>query len=93
MDIFSSKGIKPMLIAEQVDPYDDHDSIFELKLDGIRCIAYCDNNSVDMRNKRDMKLLPRFPELKDIYKCCREKCILDGELNVLANGKPDFYKV
>lgn len=93
MDIFDSKGIKPMLISEQVDPYDDTDSIFELKIDGIRCIAYCDNNSVDLRNKRDMKLLPRFPELSDLYKCCNEKCILDGELNVLINNKPDFYKV
>ena len=32
MDIFDSKGIKPMLISEQVDPYDDTDSIFELKI-------------------------------------------------------------
>lgn len=93
MDMFDKKGIKPMLISEQVAPYDDPDSIFELKLDGIRCIAYCDDNSVDLRNKRDMKLLPRFPELADIYKCCKKKCILDGELNVLVNGKPDFYEV
>lgn len=93
MDIFDSKGIKPMLIAEQVDPYDDPDSIFELKVDGIRCIAYCDNTSVDLRNKRDIKLLPRFPELVDIYKYCQKKCILDGELNILINGKPDFYEV
>lgn len=82
-----------MLIAEQVDPYDDPDSIFELKVDGIRCIAYCNNTSVDLRNKRDIKLLPRFPELMNIYKSCQKKCILDGELNVLVNGKPDFYEV
>lgn len=93
MDIFESKGIKPMLISEQVEPYDDADSIFELKIDGIRCIAYCDGKGVDLRNKRDMKLLPRFPELSDIYKCCNAKCILDGELNVLINNKPDFYEV
>lgn len=29
----------------------------------------------------------------DIYKYCQKKCILDGELNVLINGKPDFYEV
>lgn len=63
MDIFDTKGIKPMLIADQVDTYDDPDSIFELKVDGIRCIAYCDNTSVDLRNKRDIKLLPRFPRI------------------------------
>lgn len=93
MDIFDTKGIHPMLIAEQVDPYDDQDSIFELKLDGIRCLAYCDNNSVDLRNKRDIKLLPRFPELKSLYTGCKQKCILDGELNVLVNGKTDFYEI
>lgn len=93
MDIFDIKGIHPMLIAEQVDPYDDQDSIFELKLDGVRCLAYCDNNSVDLRNKRDMKLLPRFPELKSLYTGCKQKCILDGELNVLVNEKTDFYEI
>ena len=93
MDIFDSKGIKPMLIADQVDPYDDPDSIFELKLDGIRCVAYCDNNEVDIRNKRNFKLLPRFPELEQIHKNCHCKCILDGELNVVINNKPDFYEV
>lgn len=92
MDIFDTKGIKPMLISEQVEPYDDPDSIFELKLDGIRCIAYC-GDSTDLRNKRDMKLLPRFPELKDIHNNCKVKCILDGELIVVQNGVPDFYEV
>lgn len=92
IDIFEAKGIKPMLISEQLDPYDDPDSIFELKLDGIRCIAYC-NNSTDLRNKKDMKLLPRFPELKDIHNNCKEKCILDGELIVVKNGVPDFYEL
>lgn len=93
MDIFDTKAIKPMLISEMVDPYDDPESIFELKLDGIRCIAYIDNNSVDLRNKRDFKLLPRFRELSDIYKNCNHKCILDGELIVVKNRKPDFYEV
>lgn len=93
MDIFESKGIKPMLIAEQVDPYDDPDSIFELKLDGIRCVAYCDKDGIDVRNKRNIKLLPRFPELEQIHKNCHCKCILDGELNVLINNRPDFCEV
>lgn len=92
-DIFDIKGIAPMLIGEHVEPYDDSDSIFEIKIDGIRCLSYCNNNSSDFRNKRDVKLLPRFPELSDIFKNCKEKCILDGELNVLVNGKPDFYEV
>ena len=56
MDLFAEKGIQPMLIAEQVNPYDDEDYIFELKLNGCRCIAYCSKSGVDLRNKRDRKL-------------------------------------
>ena len=93
MDIFDEKGIDPMLISERVDPYDDEESIFELKFDGIRCIAYIDDQTTDLRNKRNMMLLPRFPELELLHEDCRHKCILDGELNVLVNGKPDFYEV
>lgn len=92
-DLFEKKAIHPMLSAEMASPYDDEESIFELKLDGIRCIAYCDGQTSDLRNKRDIKLLPRFPELAGIHLHCREKCILDGELNILVSGKPDFYEV
>ncbi len=92
MDMFDEKGIHPMLISEQEEPYNDPDSIFELKLDGIRCLAYISDHT-DLRNKRDFKLLPRFPELGEIHKQCKEKCILDGELIVLRNGVPDFYEV
>lgn len=93
MDLFDLKGIQPMLIAEQVEPYDDDDSIFELKLDGCRCIAYFDQYGVDLRNKRDRKLLPQFPELELIYKNCHQKCILDGELIVPIYGRPNFYEL
>ena len=93
MDVFDQKGIKPMLIAEQREAFDSPDWIFEVKLDGIRCIAYLDTNSTDLRNKRDKKLLPCVPELKNIHNQVRQKCILDGELFVLKNGVTDFYEI
>lgn len=93
MDIFESKGIKPMLISEQQEPFNSPDWIYEIKLDGIRCIAYLDENGTDLRNKRDKKLLPCVPELKDINRQIKKKCILDGELFVLRNGMTDFYEI
>lgn len=93
MDLYDKKCINPMLIAEQKEPFNSEDYIFELKFDGIRCIAYFDNSSVDLRNKKDVKIGPLFPELNDIYKQVNQKCILDGELIVTVNGKPDFYEV
>lgn len=93
MDVFDKKALKPMLIAEMMEPFDSDQYIYELKFDGIRCLAYIDRASVDLRNKRDFKLLPRFPELKAIYKNVKYKCILDGELAIMINGVPDFHAV
>ena len=93
MDIFDEKGIKPMLIHEQQEAFDSEDYIFELKLYGIRCIAYLDKDNTDLRNKRDFKLIPRFPELEYLHKYVNGKCILDGELIAMNNGVPDFYEL
>lgn len=93
MDIFQDKNISPMLIAQMQEAFDDPEWIYELKLDGLRCIAYLEKDKVTLRNKRNMELLPRFIELKDIYKQATDRCILDGELIVPVNGVPDFYEL
>ena len=56
MDLFSKKDIKPMLIGMEREANNDINYINELKLDGIRCIAYLDKNGVDLRNKRNDKV-------------------------------------
>lgn len=82
-----------MLISRMQPPFDDPDWIYELKLDGCRCVAYLEKNCVVLRNKRNMDLLFRFPELKEIYKQAKRPCILDGELVVLVKGVPEFYEL
>ena len=93
MDIFQDRSASPMLIAHQGDPFDDPGWIYELKLDGFRCLAYVDKEGIDLRNKRNMRMLPKFPELQDIYKQVKERCIVDGEVVVMRNGVPDFYEL
>lgn len=93
MDAFEEKNIKPMLIGSEQPAFDDSNYIYELKLDGIRCIAYIFKDKVDLRNKRNLKLLPKFPELKNIYKQVKKECILDGELYIYKNGVTDFFEV
>ncbi|MHB8130288.1 MAG: ATP-dependent DNA ligase [Mobilitalea sp.] len=92
MDLFEEKHIKPMLISEMTEPFNDPDWIYELKLDGIRCIAYLDKET-ELRNKRNDRLLPKVPELTGIFQYAKERCILDGELVILKNGVPDFYEL
>lgn len=91
MNLFSGRGASPMLIAAQEEAFDDANWIYELKLDGIRALAYLDSGMADFRNKRNLKLNRRFPELEQVYKQVSGKCILDGEIVVLKNGTPDFY--
>ncbi len=92
MDLFEEKNIKPMLISEMTAPFNDPDWIYELKLDGIRCIAYLDSGT-ELRNKRNDRLLPKVPELGSLHRFAKERCILDGELVILRNGVPDFYEL
>jgi len=40
-----------------------------------------------------MKMLPKVPELSEIHKQVKHRCILDGELAVLVDGKPDFFEI
>lgn len=41
-DLFEQKNIKPMLIGSEGEAFDSPDYLYELKLDGERCIAYLD---------------------------------------------------
>ena len=79
-----------MLLNEVKEPFDDKDYIYELKLDGIRCIAYLGKDVV-LQNKRFKDVTEIYPELSGMFKCVKKNTVLDGELVVLSNGKPDFY--
>lgn len=94
MDLFEKRENKPMLISEEKEVFNNTNYIYELKLDGIRCIAYIDKNSVDLRNKRNDKVLFRYPELSEINKQLKcENVILDGELFILKDNKTDFFEM
>lgn len=82
-----------MLIGKNQEAFNSKDYIYELKLDGFRCTAFLDKDSTDLRNKRDIKMLSKVPELTNIHKQAKYKCILDGELAVMENGKPNFYEM
>lgn len=92
-DIWETKSIKPMLIGTEGEPFDSEDYIYELKLDGERCIAYLDGDKTILKNKRNILMLPKVPELAEIHKNVNVRCILDGELAVIKNGKPDFFEI
>ena len=38
-------------------------------------------------------MLPKVPELAEIHKNVNVRCILDGELAVIKDGRPDFFEI
>ena len=59
-DLFDEKNFPPMLLYE-TQPFDDEDYIYELKPDGIRCIAYLGDGKVVLQNKRYKDVTALFP--------------------------------
>ena len=93
MDIFEAKNIKPMLIAENVAPFDSPDWLYELKGDGVRAVAYLNKDGLELRNKRNFTLTHLFPELAEVHRQAKGRCILDCELVVLRDGKTSFEDI
>ena len=92
-DIWETKNIRPMLIGTEGQPFDSDEYIYELKLDGERCIVYLDRDKTILKNKRNILMLPKVPELAEIHKNVNVRCILDGELAVIKDGRPDFFEI
>lgn len=90
---FYQRDVSPMLIGSEQPAFDDADYIYELKLDGVRCLLYVEKKRSELRNKRELKLNEKFPELKNLYRQVKETCILDGELYIFHDGVPDFFQV
>lgn len=88
---FDAHALKPMLIGKTSDPFDDDDFLFELKLDGERCLAYLDGQETVLVNRNGVMVLPRVPELKNMHKQALNRCILDGEL-ITGNGRKEDFE-
>ncbi len=73
------KTIKPQLAQTASEPFDHKDWLFELKLDGVRCIAYLDREArLQARSGQD--ITAQFPELAELHNQVAKPCILDGEI-------------
>ena len=68
MGLFEERAASPMLIARQDEAFDHPDWIYELKMDGFRCLAYIDEACVDFRNKRNLRRASNFSDVAAIYR-------------------------
>lgn len=73
------RTIKPMLAQTAKEPFDHKDWLYELKLDGVRCIAYLDANT-RLQGRSGHDITYKFPELQQLHRQVTKPCILDGEI-------------
>jgi bifunctional non-homologous end joining protein LigD len=84
----------PML-AFRSQPFDSQDFLFEIKYDGTRTICYFEEKNTEFINRRGKEFSYRYPEIKEALKKAvkAKEAVLDGEIVVLENGKPNFWKL
>jgi ATP-dependent DNA ligase len=52
------------MLAQSVNaPFDSPHHLFEVKWDGIRCLAFVESKRVRLRSRRFLEMTPQFPEL------------------------------
>ena len=74
------------------DAFDHEDSLFELKMDGFRALAFVGKNEACMVSKKG-HTMKRFAGLAAaIHSALKREAVLDGEIVVLdSDGRPQFY--
>lgn len=93
MDIFDTRSARVMLAGRERPAFDDPDYIFELKLDGDRCLAYLNGNETVLISRRSRVITGHLPELAEIHRQVNRRCILDGELIIGSGLKNEFERI
>jgi DNA ligase D-like protein (predicted ligase)/DNA ligase D-like protein (predicted 3'-phosphoesterase) len=83
-----TRSYKPMLAKVASQPFSGETWIFEIKWDGFRAIAYV-NNVLSLLSRNGKELKYNFSELEELRQLARN-VVLDGEIVVMKEGKPDF---
>jgi len=85
--------VRPML-AVSGKPFSGDGWLFEPKFDGIRCLAVIRMRRVILKNRRLSIITEAFPEIADaLLDAVTTDCILDGEILIMKNGKPDISAI
>jgi bifunctional non-homologous end joining protein LigD len=85
------RPIKPMVVSNGNEPFDDENFIFEPKWDGWRIILHKQGDRIEAYTRNGKVVTSQFPELKEASSAIKANtAILDCEGIVLRNGKPSF---
>lgn len=78
--------LKPMEPISQAVPFDSDKHLFQIKWDGVRCLAYIDNNEVRLYNRKLNERTLQYPEIIQILDIIPKGTILDGEIITMGES-------
>jgi ATP-dependent DNA ligase len=84
--------IRPMLAVPVPEPFDSDHHLFEIKWDGIRCLAFVDAGRVRLQSRDLIDITAQFPELGCLAHL-PDGSVLDGELVAMKANKPCLGKI
>lgn len=86
--------VEPMLAQARSEAFDSDRYLFEIKWDGTRAVCYTATGDKNwrIRNRRGLWIESRYPELAELTQLPADT-VIDGEIVVLDDGKPNFPKL
>ena len=86
------RNLQPMLATPATTPPEDEGWAFEIKWDGVRALAYCEDGALRISSRRGEDASHRYPELTGLPDALGGRAaILDGEVVAFdAEGRPSF---
>lgn len=81
---------RPMEPVPWSHPFNEPGWVFQVKWDGVRMLALWEDEQVHLINRRAANRTKQYPEVAGLDKIFPSGTLLDGELVVLAEGKPRF---
>jgi len=84
--------IKPMLAVAGPEPFDSDHHLFEIKWDGIRCLAFVDAGRVRLQSRDLIDITAQFPDLGCLAEL-PDGTVLDGELVAMEGNRPCRGKI
>jgi bifunctional non-homologous end joining protein LigD len=87
--------VVPMMARLSDLPKRDRDYGFEVKWDGVRAIAYCEDGRVRLESRTLRDVTRQYPELSKLGReLGSRRAVLDGEIVALDDqGRPDFQRL
>ena len=81
--------MRPMELVTRSDAYDDADTVFQVKWDGVRCLAYAYEDGIRLYNRKLNGRHAQYPEILSALSTLPAGTVLDGEIIAPGpDGKP-----